>query len=105
MARLAAILAKHQAIDNLAIAAAIGVCYCPVLPFLCVWGEFLVLRPCEDFPFFFLSVFPFFSRDMRGFGMDKQLLFGGGLPCFSPPKKQGKERRQGGKLPLRSKGN
>ena len=37
----------------------------------------------------FLSIFPFFSKDLR-FGRDKESLFFGGFPGLFP-KKQGKE--------------
>ena len=61
---------------------------CPVLPFL-AFLEFLAFFPCEEF-LVFLSVFPFFSRDLGGSVGIKNPCFLGGFPCLFP-KKQGKE--------------
>ena len=56
----------------------------PVLPFL-VFLEFLVFFSCEEF-LFFLSVFPFFSRDFRGSAGIKNPCFWGWFSLPSNPK-------------------
>ena len=62
----------------------------PTLSFLslCFWNS-LLFSPCEEF-LVFSSVFPFFSRDLRGSVEIKNPCFFGGLPCPFQ-KKQGKE--------------
>ena len=61
----------------------------PVLPFL-VFLEFLGFFLLRGFSSFFLSVFPFLSRDFKGSVGIKNPCFIGGFPWRSP-KKQGKE--------------
>ena len=58
------------------------------LIFLCFF-EFLAFFFCKEI-LAFLSVFPFFPRDLRGSPRVKILVFWGGFPCRFP-KKQGKE--------------
>ena len=55
--------------------------------------EFLVFSPLQGFPFVFLSVFPFFSRDFRGsVGIKNPCFFWVAFLAFSKKNKERKDR-------------
>ena len=68
---------------------------CPVLPFL-VFLEFLVFFCLARISLFFLSVFPFVSRDFRSSAGIKNPCFFVVFLAVFPKKKQGKEGQGGG---------
>ena len=63
----------------------------PDLPFLAF--SISLLFSLQGISLLFLSVFPFFPRDLRGSAERKILAFLGGFPCFSPKKSKKRKIR------------